>query len=218
MANPTKTKEERLLEISLRIDNSLSNAEILGLVSEYGYTETKLNEGKALYEATNTLFIKQKTEYAEQYAATIAVDEKWKTAHAAYMKQVKVARVALQKDTGAYLKLGLVGARKEAIAGWLLQTSQFYTNALADSGILTKLAEYGITQTKLEEAKALVDEVEAANVEQQKEIGEAQQATLDRNTKYGELTEWDSKYVAIARIALEERPQLLEELGILERS
>ena len=51
-----------------------------------------------------------------------------------------------------------------------------------------------------------------------KREGEAQQATKDRVAAMDALDEWMSDFVAIARIALEEKPQFLEKLGILEPS
>ena len=51
-----------------------------------------------------------------------------------------------------------------------------------------------------------------------KREGEAQQATKDRVAAMDALDEWMSDFVAIACIALEEIPQFLEKLGILEPS
>ncbi len=100
----------------------------------------------------------------------------------------------------------------------MAQSNQFYINAIADADILAKLNNFGITQAKLEQGKQLVQEVEAANAAQKKEMGEAQQATLDRDNAIDVLNSWLSDFVAIARIALEDRPQLLEKMGIVEPS
>lgn len=197
------------------MENTLTDTEILGLLSEFGYDEAKVNAGKELYNSANEKFQQQKTEYGEQYAASKELQTKWDAANSIYMKHVKVARVALQNDYGAFLKLGLGGDRKRSLSGWLVQTRQFYSNALGDAGIKTKLAGFGITEAKLQEGKNLTDEVEAANIAHKKERGEAQQATLDRDKALDILEDWLSDFIAISRIAFEDKPQLLEKMGVV---
>ncbi len=53
---------------------------------------------------------------------------------------------------------------------------------------------------------------------QLKQKGEAQNATQIRDKAIDELSDWLSDFIAIARIALEAEPQLLESLGVLERN
>tara|TARA_R110002050_G_scaffold89774_1_gene188980 strand:- start:37267 stop:37446 length:180 start_codon:yes stop_codon:yes gene_type:complete len=50
--------------------------------------------------------------------------------------------------------------------------------------------------------------------ERKKESGEAQQATDDRERAMDEIDEWMSLYYTIAKIALANKPQLLEKLGV----
>ena len=59
--------------------------------------------------------------------------------------------------------------------------------------------------------------VEAANLVQEKEKGEAQAATQKRDLALEALMDWLSEYLAIAKVALEE-PQLLEGLSVLQRA
>jgi hypothetical protein len=47
--------------------------------------------------------------------------------------------------------------------------------------------------------------------------GEAQQSTLERDRAFDELTDRYSDFRAIARIALYEKPQLLEVFGIVKK-
>ncbi|MCD4820269.1 MAG: hypothetical protein K8S23_16425 [Candidatus Cloacimonetes bacterium] len=213
-----KSIQDRLLAANIALENALTDTEILGLLSEFGYDETKINAGKELYNSADEKFQQQKTEYGEQYAATGVLQTKWDTSNSFYIKHVKVARIALKNDYGDYLKLGLGGSRKRTLSGWLVQSRQFYINALGDAGIKTKLAEFGITEAKLQEGRNLTDEVEAANTTHKKEKGEAQQATLDRDKALDIMEDWLSDFIAISRIALEDKPQLLEKMGIVEPS
>ena len=210
--------EERLLAAQVAIDNALSDADIQTYMAEFGYDAQRIGEGKTLYDTTQQLQQKQTAEYGDQFAATDALETARDQANADYMRFVKVARVALKSDRDAFQKLDLDGKRKVSLSGWLAQAKQFYLNALADAGVQTKLADFGITQTKLDAGKALVDAAEAANAVQEKEKGEAQQATLERDQALDNLDGWMSDFTAIARVALEEKPQLLEKLGIFAAS
>ena len=80
------------------------------------------------------------------------------------------------------------------------------------------LAEYGITKKKLSAAEQLVDQVQVKHSIQLKEKGEAQSATQLRDEALDALQEWMGKFIAVARIALEDQPQYLEMLGIVEPS
>ena len=214
----TKSMDARLLAAQVAIDNALNNADIKAYLAQYGYESARLNEGKALLAATQQLHQKQKSEYGDQFATTTALQSVWEQANNEYMRCVKIARVALKSDRGARQKLALDGKRKVIISGWITQARQFYANALADAGITAKLAEYGITQEKLQSGQQQVAQVETANIAQKKEKGEAQQATLERDAALKKLDDWMSDFTAVARVALEEKPQLIEKLGILEAS
>ena len=59
--------------------------------------------------------------------------------------------------------------------------------------------------------------VEAANLVQEKEKGEAQATMQKRDAALDELQDGLSDYLAVAKVALEDL-QLLEGLGVLQRS
>ena len=213
-----KTIDAFLNDARIAIDNALAQPQIQTYLTEYGYTPEKLQQGKALYEAALAAQQKQKREYGEQYSATAALNETWETAKESYIRHIKIARITFKNDPGAAAELALNGSRKRTLSAWLLEAKQFYQNILSNQGFLDAIAEYGITPAKLEAAKVEVEAVEAANLAQKKEIGEAQDATKARDAVIEELSTWLSDFVVIARIALEEKPQLIESLGILERS
>lgn len=218
MANKNKSIEQRLLEANIALKNASTDAEIQTYMAEYGYNAEKISEGNLLYDAAQDLHNKQKAEYGDQYNATDARDKKLEEAEADYIDYVKIARICLRNDRGSYLKLNLDGSRKKTLSGMLSQAKIFYVNALADPGILAKLSKFSVTKEKLEAGKKLIDETEAAIAMQKKEGGEAQQATFDRNEDMHKLDEWMGDFKVIARIALKDKPQLLEKLGMVEPS
>jgi hypothetical protein len=73
----------------------------------------------------------------------------------------------------------------------------------------------GLTREKLEEGYKLVQEFQTRANKKSVEATEAQKATMLRNEAMEELDQWISDYIAIWRIALEDDPQELEQLGIV---
>ena len=114
--------------------------------------------------------------------------------------------------------LMLNGRRKHTYTGWLEQSSMFYGNGLDSPEALTALLEYNITKNKMKAGQALVKQTAAALKTQLKELGEAQRATEQRHKAFDLMEDWMAIFTAIARIALEDDPQLLEIMGIVEPS
>lgn len=212
------TIDAQLLTAQTAIDNALANDAIKSALALFGYDETKLNAGKSLSEDALALHAQQKREYGEQFTATDALDAALTTANTTYMRHVKVARVALKNERGASQALRLDGRRRKTYSGWLEQANVFYTNAQSDANIQAKLASFGMDAAALQAAQQLVKDVEAKLAAQLKEKGEAQAATQERDSVLEDLLDWMSDFRAIARVALEDQPQLLEILGIVEPS
>ena len=211
----SKKIEQLIVKAGTAINNSLQNQELQQMLAEYGYNAEKLTGGKVLLENASTLNIIQVKEEGEKTGATNLRDKTWEHAHKDYMRFVKIARIAFANEPGTWQSLGLSGDRKESISGWLAQATQFYTNLSGNQPWMVKMAGYGITEEKLTAGRALVKEVENATNRQKTEMGEAQEATRLRDEAADTLQAWYSNFIAIARIALEDKPQYLEMLGIV---
>ncbi len=211
--------DAKLLAAQIAIDNSLSDEEIGGYLNNFGYDQARITVGKVLYEQTRSLQQKQNVDYASQKTVTGDLKVKQTATHKEYMKFVKVSRVCLKDDVAATQKLALNGRRiTNTFAGWYSQVNQFYLNAISDDEVIAKLTGFGVLKEHLEAGKAMLDEVSQVNASQENEKGEAQQATHERNKTAALLSDWMSDFTAIARVALVEKPQLLEKLGIKEPS
>jgi hypothetical protein len=204
---------QRLMAAQVAIDNSLNNPAILNAVTAFGYDEARLQAGRALYDEVMGLAAAQEVEYGEQYEATAVVQAAWDTADKAYKRALKISRVVFKGNEKARNALGLSGSRKNTLSGWIKQASTFYINLLGTPDLVAAMTPYSYDQTKLEAEAALVQAVVDASAAQDKERGEAQEATKVRDAKMDELDQWLSDYKAIAQVALDDSPQQLEQLG-----
>jgi hypothetical protein len=207
--------DEILFQTGVLINNSLSDPKILNAVSPFGYTETKLNEAATLLADATTLVETQKREYGEVDAAQTAYETQRAAAHSNYMDTLAICKIAFKKDVKAIATLDLSGRRASTLSGWLKQTQGFYRAILANDEWKRALAGFGQSEEKLSAQLAAIDGVATASETKKKEMGDAQNATQERDEKLEELVDWVGDYEVIARIALADNPQLLEKLGIV---
>jgi hypothetical protein len=196
---------------------ALGNAEIQMMLNVYGYTPERIEEGKQLLAAATRLMTSQVEEYSDQYSATGELGKRWTAAYAAYMVTVKVARVAFKGQPDKLARFNAIGKRHRSLSGWLRDARILYTNLLDTPDALNAMAGFGYSEERLRREQQEVNAVEALHSKRLGEKGEAQQATLDRDNALDNICDWYSNFRAIARIALYEKPQLLEALGIVKK-
>lgn len=212
-----KKIEDLIAKAGIAINNSLKNNKLQTHFAEYGYTVEKISTGKTLLTELVDLNIAHAKEWGEKEQATSIRDTKREQANKTYMRHLKIARIAFNNQPGVWQALALGGDRKDSFSGWMTQVKQFYTNLKTNQSWLEAMAGYGITPEKLDEAQLLLNNTEQAQNQQKTEMGEAQEATRLRDKAADTLQEWYSDFIAIARIALEDEPQLLEMLGIVKK-
>jgi hypothetical protein len=214
----SKTKNYSISKIMMSaqiiLDATISEPEILQQLAAFGYDEAKLHRGKALYDETLALVHQQKAGYGEKHEASTKAKTIWDETDNAYMRTLKVARLAFKDNAKAQTALMLRGKRKKNLAGWIGQADTFYTNLLASNDLMARMAEYGYDYGKITAEMRLVQNVRHANVSQEHEKGNAREITQLRNTKLDDLEAWLSEFRAIARIALQDQPYLLKKLSL----
>jgi hypothetical protein len=208
-----KSIEQQLATANIAIGNALTEPSLATALAGFGYNTERLRQGGALHEKALSLYQRQKGAYGDSQTASDAYAAALALARATYMRHVKVARVALEGERGSLQKLGLAGARKEAQAAQLAQAQQFYANALFDTAILGKLSAFGITKEMLAAGQRQLDAVAQSDSARRQRQGAARDAKRARDVALAALAGWMRDFMQVARVALRDRPQLLEMLG-----
>ena len=130
----------------------------------------------------------------------------------------KKAKVVFRKDALTADKLAISGAMPRNYIKWLEAARKFYSVASADTAIQGKLARLQVTADDLVAANTMISDLEAARSEYLKEKGESQDATKAKDAAFAKIDDWMSEFYAVAKIDLEDNPQLLEALGKTVRS
>lgn len=205
---------EQLKKAEIRISNSLSNADVKAEVAKKGYTEEKLNEGKALKDAATLAVNKQVSAEGTARDATLLETECRKIARKAYQDLAKICRAKFTAGSAELAKLGLNRSEPKSTAEFIKSANTLFNNAISDSIILAAIAKNGYTVEVLTAERIKIDDYENANKTQVSAIGESERATAAQSVAIKELKVWISEYTKIARVALSGNVKLLEKIGI----
>ena len=215
MSNQKTSMAAFLQDARTLIENAVAAPELAAPLAVFGYDAARLAEGRAIWAEADALAKRQTAGYAGQHGATQSCEESWAAANTAYMKTLKVSRVAFADDAAAVAALKLGGPRKQSLAGWVYQATTFYDNLAADARLVRGLARFGYSRAKLEAEGRLVDKLRLEAQAQVQQTGGAQASTAARDAKMRELDAWVSDFRTICRVALYESPQELEKLGVM---
>ena len=211
MARPKASAAQQLNAAQLAIANSLADPEIKSAIAQFGYTTTKLNKGKALYDAALAAVNAQKSGKGEQKTATADLKVALTDARDAYQALAKVARATLSKEEQTGLGLG---KEPRGTAAFIQAGYTLFDNA----GDVAALADFGYDADKLAAERAKVEAYDQANQAQEMAKGSAQQATQDQDAALAAMSDWVAQYLKIAKVALRGKKQLLEKIGVLART
>jgi hypothetical protein len=210
------TDAARLHNIENGILGTRNNSEILERMNKYGYTEERISEGEELLKNARGLVAHHSEEYSDQYVATAELDKSRTSAYSDYIITLKVVRVAFKNQPGKLPDFNATGRRKRSLAGWLNDARVMYTNLQAPEA-LEVMTQYGYTAERLQEEHQKVETVAQLHSKRLLETGDAQQSTQERDVAINKVCNWFSDFRAIARVALFDKPQLLEALGIIKK-
>jgi len=211
-----KTFAELLEQRRVLIFNS-SKPEIATLLQSYGIDSTHLENGVNLYNSVITATENQRREQQEQGLAYDNLYVSKNDFATRYKKTFKIAKMASRTDANLQDRLKVNAPVERAIESWILQAIDFYNRLNNEPDFITVLNKYGITSETISQEKQIADNLRLLRNEAMSEKGQAQEATRVRDVELEKLDDYCYELKTIAKIALENQPQLLEELGILVR-
>jgi hypothetical protein len=208
---------KKLLNMRDAISGVENTPEIQTMLDEYGYTRERMVEGRQLLDQATELMTIQVGEYSDKYVASSEFSKFWDKTYSKYMVTLKVVRVAFIDQPEILYRFSATGSRNRSLSGWLKDARVLYANLLRSPESLEIMRQYGYTVERLDKEYQDVLEVEQLRSIQLKEKGMAQHSTRERDEAFDALCKWFSKFRAIARVALYDKPQFLEALGIVKK-
>lgn len=207
---------ERLNKSDLALNNA-ARPEIAPRLNLYGCDTAYLTEGRNRWNAAREALSRRDFLFGEQQELTRQLNEARDAAYNEYKALAQLARAVFRDRPGLLVQLGISGGTPRTIAGLLRVAGTLNDNA-ANPEIASLLEGHGYSAERIAGIQAAFDTLRQAYEAQQAAKGLTQQATQDLQAAMSALDQWMSQFRAIARVALRDNPQYLEQLGIIVRS
>ncbi|GIM53044.1 hypothetical protein CAPN004_20740 [Capnocytophaga cynodegmi] len=199
-------------------ENISKNELLKNELAEYGYDDQEIAKGKALYDNAAQKLDLNKTESAEEKMAYDAFSKKFEELKKTYTTDRKKAKIIFKDEDTVLTVLVIKGVMSIRINGLLEDIDTFYKQLQVKEELRTPLKRLKITDEHIAEQLKALTEVRQAYLQYTNEKGESQQATKNKDAAFAELEKWVREFYSIAKIALEDQPQLLESLGKFMRN
>jgi hypothetical protein len=200
------------------LENTLADVYIAEQMAMSGFDETLINEGMALVTDAEAMLTLNEQESRETIDAKKNFDAKYEQLDGFYDVHRKKAKVLFRNDPYALTKLDLAKAEPRVFESWMNTVETFYIVSSEDAEIQQKLARLKIDAEAIAGAQTLISEVKAARRLWENERVEDQDATNRKKAAVKALDDWMREFLTVAKIMLEDRPELLEKLGFLVKS
>ncbi|MBN2236773.1 MAG: hypothetical protein JW729_04390 [Bacteroidales bacterium] len=217
-ASKSKTQVQILENYRLALVNVEDQPELAQAMSEYGYDSTRIAEGKALWDAARASF----DEYHQiKQLSLLSKNEfhsKLQRLDLSYGLHRKKARIVFRKDATMLKNLQLNGRLAKGYIPRIETIKTFYHSVQADPAIQLKLTRLKIENIDIATGLLLLKTLEQLRASYLIKLSERQEATKAKDKAFRLLKDWMIEFFMVAKIAMQDRPQLLEALGLTVKS
>ena len=211
------TMGNQLKRSKLAIQNTIKTPAILALVAPKGYPLAVMNQGLVIYNNADAAVALAASTSGDQGLASEAAAAAWKAVRVAYQDLAKIARAMFMRRTDVLALLGLNQPMPGAAGEFTLAFNKLFNTGAYTPEITAKFLAKGYDSTKFSECRGLFGEWENAAGLHKAAAGDAEDAAEDQEKRLKAMVDWVAEYFKIARVALKDRPQLLEKIGVLVR-
>ncbi len=212
------TKQDYLYRLDEITSYSIRESEIRNAVSGFGYGQSKLNEGRRLWENLKVLYIEAQEKSSLKRSCHAEKKRKQKEVHKIYMRYLKLARIAFVDDIEAQEALFLTGARARTYDKWFMQVSVFVNNLKSSTSYINEMLKYGITQKHVDDLKIQLNELSELSDKCVRITAVVRMLNHKVKKETIQVQHWVSSYLKVARIALEDNPEVMALLGLADKN
>ncbi|GAA4272677.1 hypothetical protein U6A24_07980 [Aquimarina gracilis] len=216
---PLRKAEATILEgYRVALENAKNQPIIASEMAELGYDAHKIREGEQLLADTQKVYDHKKQEDDETTQASANFKSQNQKLDELYKNHRKKAKVIFRKEPEMLKRLNLLGRIPQNYDLKMDVIRKFYSELQQDQQLQQKLETLRVTQKVIDKSIKQVKNVEDKRAEYIKEVGESQDATQQKRMAFAKIDDWMRDFYAVADIALEDQPQLMEALGKRRKS
>ncbi|MEG1230321.1 MAG: hypothetical protein RSD71_16630 [Flavobacterium sp.] len=213
-----RTEAQILQRYGVLFENVKKDTALATELAEYGYDAATIAQGEELYTNFVQKYDTNKTETAQETSAYAVFSNAFETTAAIYKTDRKKAKIVFKNQPDVLRNLQLNKPLLDRNALVIDTMRLFYDMLHNNSELLNALQRLKITTDHVNQQLANVTNVQTVYAAYVQEKGESQQATQDKNKAFDAVSKWVSEFYSVAKIALEDQPQLLESISKWVRS
>ena len=208
-----QTQGMRVTFVSQMLTTIENNPEISALLAPFGYNEITLAQGAALQETARNSFTARQQALASQKQARIAFYTLHGQARRAYANFRMLARATLDTEQAdSALLLNMQPPRD--VSKFITMAHATYRTVLETPAFLTAMEPVGYTAADIEELDTQITALEQAETAHRNALSHIHATKLRRDEAVMKMDAWMTRFRAIARIALRDRPELAKMLDV----
>ncbi len=208
------TIEKTLEQARITLSNAANDAQLLAILTQYGYGSERLQAGMALYTAARDSVQTESNAQFSKVNATQSFQQDWKVAKLHYQNDLRLARVALKQHDATHHFLQLNGTRSKPFDAWQGQAKDFYLGLRNQSELQAIVEPIGLTTERIEQGIQHLQRLEVVRLQNQAEKGSVVDTRLQRHDTFQALNRWMFTFRQIARAALAGNPAHLARLAL----
>ena len=214
MGRKTKHSEVAILDqYGITLQNVEEQPIIAISLAEMGYDAPAIATGKILYHDALQVFNRNKVEDDETKAAYQQFDQTRQALTDLYRLHRKKAKIVFKNDPLILSKLAIDKGIPKSYVNWVQAVQKFYFELTADETLQSRMARLKVPAEEVLQGAEYILQLKDDRANYRREVGESEEVTKLKDAAMAEIDSWMSEFYAVARIALEDQPQLLEALG-----
>ncbi len=210
----SKSIPKKIAAAQSALYNANEHPEIKARLKKYGMTPEEMKKGTALLNNVVLQHHGKGDCYGEKKTLAAQLAQQTKETRQQFRRHINVVKLALADQPVAIENLNVIPLAIQQDA-WQAQATYFYAKVV---DYLDILKDYKLSAEELAQNQANLDALVTLRNRRKQLKGDAEEATRSRNLSLRALRLWMKEFYGIARVALADKPQLLEVLGIKVKS